>query len=55
MTLRLASFALLVALTGCGGDKAAPAPVGAWHALNAGQWDIDPSLAVAPAMPKAPE
>jgi hypothetical protein len=54
MTSRSAALLTLLALAGCAGDKGAPVPSGAWRALNAGQWDIDPALAPAPVMPKAP-
>ena len=54
MTSRLAVLLTLLALAGCTGDTGAPVPSGAWHVLNAGQWDIDPALATAPVMPKAP-
>ncbi len=45
--------AVVLALSGCSGDKAAPTPGGSWHVLNAGQWDVNPSLVQAPTMPKA--
>lgn len=54
MTSRLAVLLTLLALAGCAGDKGASVPSGAWRALNAGQWDIDPALAPTPVMPKAP-
>jgi len=54
MTSRFAALFTLLVLAGCAGDKGAPVPSGAWRALNAGQWDIDPALAPAPVMPKAP-
>ncbi len=46
--------AVVVGLAGCNGDKAAPIPGGTWQVLNAGQWDVNPSLVQAPTMPKAP-
>lgn len=54
MTSRFAALLTLLALAGCAGDKGAPVPSGAWRPLNAGQWDIDPALAPAPVLPKAP-
>lgn len=51
--LKLVPALLALLLAGCAAEKAAPLASGAWRPLNPAQWDIDPALVSAPAMPEA--
>jgi hypothetical protein len=50
--MKYAVLVLACLLAACAGADHAPIPEGAWHPLNAGQWDIDPGQVVVPELPK---
>ncbi len=44
---------LVLSAAACSGERAAPLASGPWTPLNAAQWDVNPALVTAPAMPEA--